>query len=275
MESSKEFSSDTDKDETLVTPRFDSGEAETAQPVVPLAVVSGEAETYGAPAYDGAGAPFVPPRAARRASWPLALVLVSALAGSVLGGAGLYLFQKSRQQRAAPAAQAEQTTGANDAAGQTPATPPVSEAAAPAPSPTLEEAGALAAELPDEVAEVPVVAEVPDAREDRKDKEDADHRRDEPKREKDEDDARPARSPAAAAVAEKRGKKGERDDDEARAARPRRVEDDSPDREVYYDRGGARRIGSIVYEREARRERRRQRRQPAVDRVRGIFEGQP
>lgn len=272
MESKREFTSDTDKDETLVTPRFDSGEAETAQPVVPLAVVSGEAETYGAPAYDGAGAPFVAPRSARRASWPLALVLVSALAGSVLGGAGLYLFQKSRQQRGAPAAQIEQTTGANDAAGQTPAAEPVSEAPAAAP-PAPEETGALAAELPAEVAEVPVVAEVSDAKEDRKDKEDADDKRDEPKRDKDEDDARPARAPAA--VAEKRGKKGERDDNEARESRPRRVENDSPDREEYYDRGGARRIGTIVYEREARRERRRQRRQPAVDRVRGIFEGQP
>ena len=41
MERKNKFSPDGDREETLVTPRFDRGEAETAQPVVPLAVVSG------------------------------------------------------------------------------------------------------------------------------------------------------------------------------------------------------------------------------------------
>jgi len=267
MEGDKDFSSDKDSDETLVTPRFDRDEAETARPVVPLAVVSGEAETYDAPAYDAAGAAVVPPRAARRASWPLALVLVSALAGGVLGGAGLYLFQKSRQQSAAPA-QTEQPAGVSDAPAQTNAAP-VSETT---PTPAPEDAGALAVEPREEVAEVSAAVEVPDVKEEGKDREDADKKRDEPKRERDED---------AAARPEKRGKKGEHDDNyEARASRPRRVRDDADDSprydgEGYYERGEARRIGSIVYGREGRRERRRQRRQPTVDRVRGIFEGQP
>lgn len=271
MESKKNFSSDGDSDETLVTPRFDSGEAETARPVVPLAVVSGEAETYDVHAAGSASAL----RSARRTSWPLALVLVSALAGSVLGGVGLYLFQKSRQQSAAPI---EQTNEASDAAGQTTAAP-VAEAT-PAPSP--EQGAALAAGLPEEIAEVPVADEVP---EDRDDKKDADRKRDEPNRETDDDDAAPRAKPSTAAPV-KHGKKGERDDDDdnyqARESRPRRVVDDSRDSspdddddEEYYDRRQARRVGSIVYDREGRRERRRQRRQGGVDRVRGIFEGQP
>ena len=268
MESKKNFSSDEDRDgdETLVTPRFDSGEAETAQPVVPLAVVSGEAETYDVHA---AGGGPMPPRAARRASWPLALVLVSALVGSVLGGAGLYLFQKSRQQRAT---QTEQTTGVNDAAAQ-PIAAPVAETT-PAPSP--EEGAALAVELPDEVAEVPVALEEP---EDKDEKKDSDEKRDESKRATDDDaDAPRAKSPAEAPV--RRAKRDDRGGDDHQS-RPRRVADDSRDSspdeddEEYYDRREARRIGSIIYGREGRRERRRQRRQPAVDRVRGIFEGQP
>lgn len=74
-------------EETLVTPRFDEEESIVAQPVVPL---------------DAAGRvgslrlPSLRPRV-------LALVLASALAGVVLGGAGLYFYQsRSTAAFAAP-----------------------------------------------------------------------------------------------------------------------------------------------------------------------------
>jgi len=265
MERKQNFSPDEDRDETLVTPRFDRGEAETAQPVVPLAVVSGEAETYD-------------PRAARRAPrvmplrpWALALILVSALAGGVLGGAGLYVFQKSRQDGAA-AAPVEQTTAAVEQA----VAPAVETTPEPSPTPA-EEAAALPVEPAEQVAELPVAAE------ETEDRTDAVTKREESKR--DEGAApvpRERSSPAEAPV--KRGKKGDPDeeDNRGRESRPRRVADEYPrdspsddDDNDYSDRREARRVGSIVYGGEGRRERRRQRRQSGVDRVRGIFEGQP
>ena len=266
MERKKNFSPDEDRDETLVTPRFDRGEAETAQPVVPLAVVSGEAETY-----DPRAAPRAP-RVMPLKSWALALVLVSALAGGVLGGAGLYVFQKSRQDRAA-APPVEQTTAAAEQASA----PAVETTPEPSPMPA-EEAAALPVEPTEQVAELPVAVE------ETEDRTDADTKREESKRE---EAAAPAprerSSPAEAPV--KRGKKGDRDevDNRGRESRPRRVADlyprDSPSdddgEDEYNDRREARRVGSIVYGGEGRRERRRQRRQSGVDRVRGIFEGQP
>ena len=90
-------------DETLVAPRFDNAEAVTARPVVPLDAVPDEEQ--------GGTADFTPPpgperQGARRPSWPLALVLLSALVGVVLGGTGLYLYQRSRTP-ATPAATAQ------------------------------------------------------------------------------------------------------------------------------------------------------------------------
>ena len=265
MERKNNFTPDEDRDETLVTPRFDRGEAETAQPVVPLAVVSGEAETYDLPAVHSA------PRVMPLRSWALALILVSALAGGVLGGAGLYVFQKSRQDGAA-AAPVEQTPAAAEQASA----PAVETTPEPSPTPA-EEAAALPVELTEQVAELPV------ADEEAEDRTDADTKREESKRE---EAAAPAprerSSPAEAPV--KRGKKGDRDevDNRGRESRPRRVADEYPreapsddDDEDYNDRREARRVGSIVYGGEGRRERRRQRRQAGVDRVRGIFEGQP
>ena len=264
MERKKNFSPDEDRDETLVTPRFDRGEAETAQPVVPLAVVSGEAETYDLPAARRA------PRVMPLRSWALALILVSALAGGVLGGAGLYVFQKSRQDRAA-AAPVEQTTEVEEQASA-----PVAETT-PEPSPTpAESAASLPVELTEEVAELPVAVE------ETEDRTDAATKREESKRDV---AAAPRARSAPAEAPVKRGKKGDRDevDNRGRESRPRRVADqyprDSPSdddgEDEYNDRREARRVGSIVYGGEGRRERRRQRRQSGVDRVRGIFEGQP
>jgi hypothetical protein len=69
-----------DGDATLVTPRFDEAEAQTAQAVVPLAAVR-----------------------RRQRVWPL--LLLAALLGGVVSVGGLYLYQRPRAQAiAAPAA---------------------------------------------------------------------------------------------------------------------------------------------------------------------------
>ncbi len=79
---------------TLVTPRFDAAEAQTAQPVVPLAAVR-----------------------ARRRVWPL--LLVSALLGGVVSVAGLYFYQRPRAQTvAAPVAGPQEPTTTTAAAAQ-------------------------------------------------------------------------------------------------------------------------------------------------------------
>lgn len=68
-----------DADATLVTPRFDEAEAQTAQAVVPLAAVR-----------------------RRRRVWPL--LLLAALLGGVVSVGGLYFYQRPRAQAvAAPA----------------------------------------------------------------------------------------------------------------------------------------------------------------------------
>jgi type IV secretory pathway VirB10-like protein len=87
-------------DRTLATPRFDEVEAQVARPVVPLA---------GRPA-----------RTARR-QWPIALVLISALAGGVVSLLAFRLYQQRQTQ--AVATQVEGQTPAADAAGS-PALPP-------------------------------------------------------------------------------------------------------------------------------------------------------
>ncbi|MDQ1592846.1 MAG: hypothetical protein QOG71_3473 [Pyrinomonadaceae bacterium] len=69
-------------DRTLVTPRFDEVEAQVARPVVPLA---------GRPAA----------RSGRRRQWPIALVLISALAGGVVSLFAFRLYQQRQQQQGA------------------------------------------------------------------------------------------------------------------------------------------------------------------------------
>lgn len=251
-----------DADETLVTPRFDEEETVLAQPVVPLAAVEGDAAVTGAAppppyVYDSPAQPYAPRYAAPRRSWILALALASALVGSVLGIGGFYLYQKS-ERRQAPAVEEQSSE------------PP--DAAQPSPQPTAEAPGESAAlspepevepEVEDEPAVTPtaVAAEV-EARE--APKPSTESRPAERRVADDREEERP--------VTLKRGKKGERDPE------PRDDDDD--------DRASARRVDSIVYptrreEREARRAERRARRQQrreqsrVVDRVRGIFEGQP
>ncbi len=245
MERTEKITSHEDVDETLITPRFDREESAEAQPVVPLAVVSGEARTFDAA---HANASVV-----RRKTWPLALVLASALTGGVLGGAGLYFYQKSQQAEAAPAPSDMTTEQASVPADAPPPStlPSPAEAAVPS-SPTPEEVEAV-----EDETEEPVVVESEKKKEKKKDSD------------KKDDDA------------SKRTKKEARDEEPARGERrPRRVNEDarasSDDEEDVRgdEERQARRVDSIVYERERRRQR-RQRRQPAVDRIRGIFEGQP
>lgn len=225
--------------ETLVTPRFDEEETVLAQPVVPL---DAEAEA----AAHVSHAPYAASPRARHQQWPLALILISALAGSVVGGTALYFFQKHRLAKAAPAAvEAE-------------------PAAAPQPSPAAEETSAAA---PEPSAPIVEAEEVPAEPAEKKRDGDGDAgaaRRTEPS-------AAPA-PPVVNVSSPKRGKKAEsEDDDEPRPRRTPRAGDAARP-------GGARRVDTITYptRRAERRTPRAERRAARdVDRVRAIFEGQP
>ncbi|MET0625407.1 MAG: hypothetical protein ABW250_20895 [Pyrinomonadaceae bacterium] len=242
---------------TLVTPRFDDEETLVARPVVPLDAEAAQATHAPAPEPYAAATP--PPAYARRfsaprRSWVLALVLVSVLVGGVLGGAGLYIYQRQSQDDRAVA----------DTQAETPAEtqPQQQEQEQPAPAPTVEASNAPQPEVPDAVAEPPAepadeeaTVAAPTARE--PETEPATERR---------DDTEPARNNGT----RKRGKKGEHDEDSERPRPVARAEADAP-RE-------ARRVDTIFYrERRAlRRERTRARRDGGdVDRLRRIFEGAP
>ena len=223
-----------DGGETLVTPRFDEEETVLAQPVVPL-----EADAAHAPAPTA----YAPRSRAGRSPWPLALVLVSALAGSVVGGTALYLFQKHRRASAvAPA--------------------PVP---APAPSPTAEQS----AEVMEPVETEPAVVEAEPLEE---------TAREDEAKSRDEVERVPA-PPAASASTPKRGKKAEH---ENVAPRPRRDDSRTSDGDgrearrvdsiTYPTRREELREERRAQRRAERRERRAARN---VDRVRAIFEGQP
>jgi hypothetical protein len=125
---------------TLVAPRFDDEETLVARPVVPL-----DADDHSvAPVREMTAArarrsPYAP----RRAS-SLALVLVSVLVGGVLGGAGLYLYQRQSQDPAATTPQqqpAPPSTEAQAAPTQQPNAPKAEETTPPA---HVEEAPAAA-----------------------------------------------------------------------------------------------------------------------------------
>ncbi|MFL6333787.1 MAG: hypothetical protein ACJ754_10795 [Pyrinomonadaceae bacterium] len=99
---------------TLVAPRFDDEETLVARPVVPFDAPERE---YALPE------PIYRRTYAPRRSGMFALVLFSVLVGGVLGGAGLYLYQRQSQdptattpptQPAAPADAAQQAPAPND-----------------------------------------------------------------------------------------------------------------------------------------------------------------
>ena len=243
-----------DPEETLVTPRFDEVETVQAQPVVRLADVP-------------PGSPTRPrPGARRRSSWPLALILTSALVGSVAGGAGLYLYQRRATDETPRAAEPAPTPSAAEATQIAPATGEA-EVTASLPAPEPADEGDRAEVLDTERIELPAPA----------------HRGDDDAKKKESDKA-PATEPRKAVERRddeenrKRGKKGGRDAEAERVAGG-----EAAAREEYRD-GEARLADTILYRqrraerREERREERRARRESrprAVDRVRGIFEGQP
>lgn len=246
---------------TLVSPRFDDEETLVARPVVPLEAGAQASMHDDRPAAQPA--PYRLQTYAPRRSRMLALVLASVFVGGVLGGAGLYLYQRQTHDPATSSSAATQPeTSANaDAAPAVPASeihdvatptqPPVQQPEAPATDASKSEAQAE----PVRVEEAPPAAparepeSIPDA-----------GRRDEPRE-------------GGNAVAPKRGKKGERDEEIERRAVSR------PDGNVARaDDGGtheARRVDSIFYRprRAARRE--RARRDDDPDRLRRIFEGTP
>ncbi|HEX8499711.1 MAG TPA: hypothetical protein VF659_03900 [Pyrinomonadaceae bacterium] len=239
---------------TLVAPRFDDEETLVARPVVPL-----DAEAAEPPS--DAPRPFTPrPAYARRpfdARRPgvLALVLVSVLIGGVLGGAGLYIYQRQSQdnsatpQAAAPAEQQQQQ--------QQPA--PAAEAP-PAPQTEAPAGGAEQAAGPNEPA--------PEG--------DAEGARPEPEPEPAAEPAAERQDGAGSTGTRKRGKKGEHDEEIERSA-PVRARPDSAGpvaRAEAPSAREARRVDSVFYR--PRRVARRARRDAGdTDRLRRIFEGAP
>lgn len=253
---------------TLVAPRFDDEETLVARPVVPLEdggiqaapeSPAVEPRPYTARGYRG-------PFAARR-SWMLALVLVSVLIGGVLGGAGLYLYQRQSQDPAVSPAAMTQPAAPADAAQAPPApaaegqdtTPPESpapQAEAPADAAASAEEPAQPARVEDEVAPAAPRTREPE---------------NVPATER-----RAAPTEGGDAGTPRRGKTVERTQEVERRAPAR------PDGNVV--RAGepvARQVDTIFYrsrraERRAeRRAARRARRDEDVDRLRRIFEGPP
>lgn len=269
------FAADEDSDATLVTPRFDDVEAETARPVVPFAEVQPDEDGVAdAPVYAAhTDAPVYAVQVPKQRSWMLAVVIVSALVGTVLGGAGLRLYQQ-RQRAAAATVAAE------------PATPAQVETAQPSPAEQLvEERQTAVLPATATIIEDPGDAEEAPASTSRRDERDDDEKRD--------DSAKPRKSPEKEREAERKQK----DDTDARDAERNRGK--TPEaRRVDVLTGPPRAVGTqvgqsgeaeseprqidrerdeIINERRQRRREQRERRarQRDVDRVRGIFEGQP
>jgi hypothetical protein len=265
MEETKSTLTAGEGEETIISPRFDDEETVLARPVVPLEEVGDAPAASHASTSSHAATPLYSRlRGAPRRSLVAALVLVSALVGSVLGVAGLYFYQK---QRSAPATQQQQADKV-----QTPAAAqPVTE---PAPAAQSRETDAPAAAEPS----IPAPAEV---RSDAQAKDESDSA----KRDGEEEAAaRPAAERRSVSetgesvVNTKRGKKGSRDEEIQRGAQraPRYDEDDRPvvrGDDSDDDRREARRVGVITYR--PRRVRRQRDSYGGPDRLRRIFEGQP
>lgn len=253
---------DRDPEATVVRPLFTEDAAEGARPVVPLddrAVV----EDVGAYVETGT-APHAYTRAwKRRTHWTAALVAAALIVGTLVGIAGLRLYQRGRTADAQKSPAPEQSSEAA-------VTSPPS---APAPSPEAPTAQAPVS-LPAPAPETAAATVVPVEAEERERRGEETARRS--------DDER-AEAPA------RRGRKGDdEEEDEPRVAeRPRRVEREGPP--PVYDTQGPAPEGSAAERRAAREEerlrraerqmrrqqRRRERRGEAymVDSIRGVFEG--
>ena len=264
MRETKRTFADDEGEETMVAPRFDDEETMVARPAVPFEEVT-DAPAAAAPVPTStavAPPPYSSQRGAPRRSLVAALVLVSALVGSVLGVAGLYFYQnrksadapaaEQRQQAEAPAAQATTETISEskgvEASAPAPAEPPAPAPAASEPDADADDTDAAKDKDSDEADAGPVAG-----------------------RRGDSEDRAPVATP-------KRGKKGARDEEIQSARRAPRYDEDS--RPVVRDevsddgdRRQARRVGVITYR--PRRVRARRDRDDSPDRLRRIFEGQP
>jgi hypothetical protein len=256
----------TDEEMTLIAPRFDDEDTVLARPVVPLE----EARTGEVSSPVSAASSYSRMPSAPRRSWLFALVLVSVLAGGLLGGAALYLYQNRSRGDGAPADSARQSGTSLPAPSQ------------PAPAPKTETVSLPPTTTPAR-SEEPASNESLNATEDGasgSDTKEADTRT--------VGDAENV--PAAAPRNEpdegvrvgtpKRGKKGEHDAEIEQPRRPANNEgagrrlsraDAAPDQRE------ARRVDTIFYRprRAARREGTRRETTGDTDRLRRIFEGQP
>lgn len=264
-----------DPEATLVKPLFSEAAEVMARPVVPLEQRRRAAKVAALPL--------------ERRSWLVALILVSVLAGSVMGGFGLRLYQKHRRAAARAAAAETNTVQEIAPAGQAasdatqiaqPSTPPTGDAGQTATT-TSTETNAPPSVSFEQAVEKNVQPDVADERP-------GDEHAAETKR-SNEDPFAEARKPSAVRddkSAER--KKKERDDDtDARntredgdraESRTRRVERNVEPR-LPKTRRAARDepylVDSIVINRDRQPRQRRQRVETSRDRVRAIFEGQP
>jgi hypothetical protein len=270
MEETKRTFADDEGEETMVAPRFDDEETVLARPVVPLEEV-GDAPAV-SPVGTSAAAVSVPLysrlRGAPRRSLVAALVLISALGGSVLGVGGLYLYQKHRAADANAAQQQQAEAPAAQPTVQTATESLQQEASAPAqvstPAPAASEPDARASEDSDSSKET-------EREEARNNREAAGNNKDDSAAER-----RNASDDTDSARAVKRGKKGARVEEIERVSNraPRYDEDDRPVvRDNDDDTREARRVGVITYR--PRRARQRRGAYDTPDRLRRIFEGQP
>lgn len=212
-------------DEPLATPRFDEVEEQVARPVVPLAGSSN------------------PVKRGRR-QWPIALVLISALAGGAVSLFAFRLYQQRQGQAQVVAAETERQKPEAKAA-------PTPQAAA---TEEVEQAQSQAPVVFEEFDPAKESAGVSDAK---------------PSRKAAETDAKPARSI-----------KDERKDEAKPAApepRARLVETITARREEAQRDDRRDDDSSFEQRRERRRERRERRREPKrnIDRIKDIFEGAP
>ena len=238
----------TGADGTLPTPRFDAVEAKMAHPVVPLA-----------------GNP-VRPRGGARRQWPIALVLISALAGGVVSLLAFRLYQQRQQTQSQVAAQqaVEETPEIN--AAQTAEPTPLAQTAA---TGTEEHAQAVAPVVFEEFDPAKEgVANAGDVAAARK---------------ATEADAKPA------AAAKEERKEDAKPAPRAAEAKPRLVETIAAPRQIEargenVSRDERRSNGDDFFEerrerrrerREARREQRRNGQGRNIDRIKDIFEGPP
>jgi len=261
MQEPHQHSPDDEDEVTLVAPRFDDEETIVARRVVPLEEVE-----HAAPAFaDAAGArPDSRPPVATRRPWLLALVFaLSLVGGGVLGGAGLYFYQRRAAARPVTAAAAEQPNVPSTTA-------PAAAQASPGPS----------VEIISEQSNAPTQSQDAETQTDEVSAND-DAKAEEPAA-PDEGPAveqRKASGDGERVGAPKRGKKGEHDEELQR--NEHRANPDGQlsraDADASTSDRHARRVDTI-FERPRRAARRAAARPDAAgdaDRLRRIFEGQP